>query len=97
MALELPCFIIVFQDDGVYRHPLSADPDLLPQGTWALAGSHPLTDMPCSTFLHASGLQIAWIVQTTPLSKMPKGWQRQLNTDTFIMDYFSIQEMTALG
>lgn len=99
MALELFGYFLIFWDDGVYRHPLSADPqaDHLPRGTWALSQSHQPTYQPCSAFLSAARLKLAWIVQTTSVFKRTKDWTEQLNTDTFIMDYFSIQEITVLG
>jgi hypothetical protein len=53
---------------------------------------------PCSIFQDASKQERAWIVQTTsPLEKRYKEWAKQCNADIFVFDYFSINEMTALG
>jgi len=98
VALERPYYFLVFRDDGVYRHPLTADPDRLPTGTWALSDSNNETQWPCTAFLSAANEQIAWIVQTTsPLKKSWKDWSKYYNADMFVMNHISIEEITALG
>ena len=98
MALELSNYILVFQDDNVYRHPLKADPYLLPQGTWALSDSDEVAKRPCTAFLDAAKRKVAWIVQTTsPLEERYKEWSKQRDAEMFVMDYFSINELMAIG
>lgn len=100
MALEVPAsdYFLLFCDTGVYKLPLLTHPDCLPRGTWALSDSNQSANQPCSTFLGASGLKNAWIIQaTSPLEGRWKDWQKCHNADTFIMDYFSIREMIVLG
>ncbi|KAF8261061.1 hypothetical protein EI94DRAFT_836574 [Lactarius quietus] len=65
--------------------------------TWALSGSNASTEQPCTTFLAASRLKRAWIVQTaSPLETKWKRWQTQYSADTFVMDYPSVHEITAI-
>ena len=97
MAFQLTGYIIVFQDGNVFRHPLSAEPYILPHGTWALAGSNDRVKQPCDIFLDAAEQKIAWIVQTTsPVEARYKTWQKVHQAETFVMDCFSLNEMTAL-
>ncbi|KAH9003516.1 hypothetical protein EDB86DRAFT_2373479 [Lactarius hatsudake] len=98
VALQLPNHILVFRDDGVLRYPLTADPHEFPEGTWALSDSNDRAKQPCNTFLGASNLRQAWIVQTSPpLEERWKTWSKYHNANMFVMDHFSIQEITALG
>jgi len=98
VALERPYYFLVFRDDGVYRHPLTADPDRLPTGTWALSDSNDGTKCPCSAFQGAAEEQIAWIVQTTPpLEERWKGWSKYCSADMFVMNHISIEEIRVLG
>ncbi|KAI9433100.1 hypothetical protein BJY52DRAFT_842799 [Lactarius psammicola] len=98
VALELPRQIIIFQDNGVYSLPLTADPNRFPEGTWALSDSNVITKRPCNAFLEAAGCQRAWIIQTTsPLEVRWKEWSKEHNADVFVMKYFSIDEITALS
>ncbi|KAI9464952.1 hypothetical protein BJY52DRAFT_1144826, partial [Lactarius psammicola] len=98
VALQLLSYFVVFRDDGVYRYPLDADPDYLPEGTWALSDSNDVAKQPCTAFLGAAQLQCAWIVQTaSPLEERWKNWQKHRNADTFVMNHISIQEITTLG
>ena len=98
MALQLDSYFLVFQDDGIHRYALDADPHLLPEVTWALSDSNENAIQPCQAFLAAAHRKIAWIVQaTSPKEERSKKWQKYHNADTFIMDCFSIDEMTALG
>jgi hypothetical protein len=98
VAFQLSQRIIVFQDGNVFRHPLETEPDILPPGTWALTDSNDRIKQPCNTFLDAAERKIAWIVQTTsPLEQRYKDWKKYNWADTFVMDCFSFDEMTALG
>lgn len=98
MAFQLTGYIIVFQDGNVFRHPLSAEPYILPHGTWALADSNDRAKQPCDIFLDAAEQKIAWIVQTTsPVEARYKTWQKVHQAETFVMNCFSLNEMTALG
>ncbi|KAH9035823.1 hypothetical protein EDB84DRAFT_1210475 [Lactarius hengduanensis] len=98
VALQLSNHILVFRDDGVLRYPLAADPHQFPEGTWALSDSNDRAKQPCNTFLRASDLRQAWIVQTSPpLEERWKTWSKYKNADMFVMDHFSIKEITALG
>ncbi len=98
MALQRPSHFIVFRDDGVYKHPLMADPDHLPRGTWALSNSNDVAKQPCVAFLEAATQQIARIIQaTSPLEDRWKAWSKERGAVKFVMNHFSIEEMTALG
>ncbi|KAH9061048.1 hypothetical protein EDB87DRAFT_475280 [Lactarius vividus] len=98
VSLQLAPDILVFLDDGVYRHPLDATPDYLPEGTWALSDAGRLDDKPCNAFLDAAGRHIAWIIQTTsPLEDRWRQWKKQYTAVTFVMKGFSAAEITALG
>ncbi|KAH9026175.1 hypothetical protein EDB85DRAFT_1893491 [Lactarius pseudohatsudake] len=66
LQLAPQAHILVFRDDGVYRHPQDAEPDYLPTGTWALSDTGRLDEKPCNTFLKAAGQHTAWIIQTAP-------------------------------
>jgi hypothetical protein len=88
VALEIPGCVLLFQDTGV-----ESNPEDLPRGTWALTNT---IERPCPTFLAASRMRLAWIVQASPLQDKRQGWRHRRNADVFIMDSFSIQEMTAL-
>ncbi|KAH9048284.1 hypothetical protein EDB84DRAFT_299074 [Lactarius hengduanensis] len=97
VALQRSRYFFVFQEDGVSRYPLTADPDSLPAGTWALS-DYDQTQLPCAAFLEAASWGTAWIVQTTsPLEHRWKKWKTQRSADIFVMDYFTIEEMTVLG
>ncbi|KAH9180197.1 hypothetical protein EDB89DRAFT_1900160 [Lactarius sanguifluus] len=97
VALQRSGHFFVFQEDGVSRYPLTAYPDNLPAGTWALSDSN-RTQLPCATFLEAASWGTAWIIQTTsPLEQRWQKWKTQRSADIFVMDYFPIEEMTVLG
>ncbi|KAH9026744.1 hypothetical protein EDB85DRAFT_161710 [Lactarius pseudohatsudake] len=98
VSLQLAPYILVFLDDGVYRHSQEAEPDYLPEGTWALADAGRLDDKPCNAFLDAAGRHIAWIIQTTsPLEDRWRQWKKQYTAVMFVMKGFSAEEITALG
>ncbi|KAH9010580.1 hypothetical protein EDB85DRAFT_1211358 [Lactarius pseudohatsudake] len=89
--------ILVFRDDGVYRHPLDATPDYLPEGTWALSDAGRVAEKPCKVFLDAAG-DTAWIIQTTsPLEDRWSQWKKQYTAVMFVMKGFSAEEIAALG
>ncbi|KAI9461300.1 hypothetical protein BJY52DRAFT_1117251 [Lactarius psammicola] len=97
VALQLSSYFVVFRDNGVYKYPLDARPDRLPEGTWALSDSNDQAKQPCTAFLNATRQHRAWIVQTaSPSEERWKDWQKYRNADTFVMNHISIQEMTAL-
>lgn len=76
-------------------HPHSADPYVIPQGTWALSDS---CDQPCDAFLDAAQRRLAWIIQTTPLLlERFKDWKTQHYAAMFVMDNVLLSEITALG
>ncbi|KAI9456403.1 hypothetical protein BJY52DRAFT_564652 [Lactarius psammicola] len=98
VALQLPSFFIVFQDDGVYRHPLTAAPHHLPMGTRALSDSNNEGKHPCSAFLGAARQKNALIIQaTSPSEDRWKNWSKECGAVKFVMNHFSIEEMAALG
>ncbi|KAI9446795.1 hypothetical protein H4582DRAFT_2070118 [Lactarius indigo] len=95
VALQRFNYFFVFQEDGVSRYPFTTDPHHLPRGTWALSDSN---NLPCPTFLEAASWGTAWIIQTaSPLEQGWKKWKTQRSADIFVMDYFTIEEMTVLG
>ncbi|KAH8986501.1 hypothetical protein EDB83DRAFT_2683759 [Lactarius deliciosus] len=97
VSLQRSSHILVFRDDGVYRHPLDAVPDYLPEGTWALSDAGRVAEKPCKVFLDAAE-DTAWIIQTTsPLETRWKEWAKQHSAVTFVMKGFSAEEITALG
>lgn len=100
MALQLPGCFLVFQDNGVSTHLLSADPYVIPQGTWALSGSYDqiMGKHPCDAFLDAAQRKLAWVIQiTSPLEENFKDWKTQHYAEMFVMDYVLLSEITALG
>ena len=98
VAFQLTNCIIVFQGGNVFKHPLSAEAYVLPCGTWALTDSNDQAKHPCNTFLDAAERKIAWIVQSSsPLEDRHKDWQKIHFAQTFVMDCYSLNEMTALG
>ncbi|KAH9035816.1 hypothetical protein EDB84DRAFT_1577925 [Lactarius hengduanensis] len=98
VSLQLAPHILVFRDDGVYRHPQDAEPDYLPTGTWALSDAGRLDEKPCNTFLKAAGRHTAWIIQTAPpLEERWRQWKKQYTAVTFVMNGFSAAEITALA
>jgi hypothetical protein len=98
VALQLVGYFIVFQDDGVFKYPLTAQPDVLPKGTWALTDSYEQNPQPCDTFQTASNLDIARIIQASSQAEESwKGWNARCSGHVFVMNYFSIDEMAALG
>ena len=98
VALQLSKYIFIFQDHGVSRHPLDADPDVFPKDTWALCDSDEKTPHPCTAFLEAAGQYRAWIVQTTsPLESRWKGWFSHHAADIFFMNCYTLNEIRALG
>jgi hypothetical protein len=49
-------------------------------------------------FLKAALLGNAWVVQaTSPEERRYKDWSKEYSADMFVMDYFSISEIAALG
>jgi hypothetical protein len=53
---------------------------------------------PCGVFLQAAVAGKAWIIQTTsPTERRYKPWTKEYGADMFVMDYFSIDEIVALG
>ncbi|KAH9066290.1 hypothetical protein EDB87DRAFT_703940 [Lactarius vividus] len=98
VSLQRSSDILVFRDDGVYRHPLNAAPDYLPKGTWALSDSGHQAKQPCDVFMGAAKRYATWIIQTTsPLEERWRDWAKQLTAVMFVMNRFSAAEITALG
>ncbi|KAH9039031.1 hypothetical protein EDB84DRAFT_1397173 [Lactarius hengduanensis] len=98
VSLQLAPHILVFRDDGVYRHPQNAEPDCIPEGTWALSDSGHRVRQPCDVFMDAAGHYGAWVIQTTsPLEERWSEWAKQLTAVTYVMKGFSTEEITALG
>lgn len=91
MALEQPYRFFLFTDNGVTMHALNEPCDLFPKITWALSDLDEEIRQPCAAFLDASQRGCAWVVQAVPLER---GWNL---VEMFIMKYFSISEITALG
>jgi len=99
VALQLSSHFLVFQGTHVNIYPNElANPYVIPIGAWALSDSSYRAKQPCNTFLDAAKQQFAWIVHTTsPLERRWKEWEKQHSVDMFVMDHFSIGEITALG
>ncbi|KAH9003452.1 hypothetical protein EDB86DRAFT_2362458 [Lactarius hatsudake] len=98
VSLQLAPYVIVFRDDGVYRHSQQAEPDYLPTGTWALSDAGRLDEKPCPAYKDAAGRRKAWIIQTTsPLEDRWRQWKKQYTAVMFVMQGFSAEEITALG
>ncbi|KAH9000060.1 hypothetical protein EDB92DRAFT_460114 [Lactarius akahatsu] len=100
VALEQRDFFILFHEGGVYRYPLNADPKYFPAGTWALSDSNgePAVAQPCSAFLTVSERKTAWLIQTTsPVETRWKNWRKTCKAGMFVMNYFSIEDITALS
>ena len=99
-AFQISNSIIVFEKNGVTGHDaLNADPDVLPEGAWALLDSEDFETMPCGTFLMASRERRALIVQATSLTTSDfESWTvddgRVL---PYTMDAFSPLELISLG
>ena len=90
--------LIVFQDDNVYEYPRSAEGNVIPEGSWALSGnSIDQAGQPCNAFLTAAEQNVTWLVHAASPSVTEYNWQERLYTQTYVMDYFSLHEMTALG
>jgi hypothetical protein len=97
VALQRSTHILVFQDDGVHRLPFTAEPSDFPNGTWALTDTNDEVAQPCTAFLGAAQQDIAWIVHaTSPAEGKYKAWQHQKAADMFVMNYFSMDEITVL-
>ena len=98
MAIELGNHFLVFQDEGVFTHPLNAEVNSLPEGTWALSESNEQNRQPCCAFRNAARMRRAWIIQATPpLKKRWAEWEKQCGATLFVMEPFSNSEMAALG
>ena len=98
MALERPDCFFLFSEDGVTRHAKTQYTRLFPKITWALSDSNEIIEQPCAAFLDASQRGRTWVVQiTSPLEKRWEKWQEQNSAGIFIMKYFSVEEITALG
>ena len=98
MALERPDCFFLFSEDGVTRHTKTQYTRLFPKITWALSDSNKIIEQPCAAFLDASQRGRTWVVQTTsPLEKRWEEWKEQNSAGMFIMKYFSVREITALG
>jgi len=98
VALQLRDRYLLFTDEGVSSHSLTAGLDVIPTDTWALSDSNDQVKEPCSAFLDASTLGHAWVMQTTsPVSTKWKDWKMYHNADMFIMGHFSIQEISVLS
>ncbi|KAH9074236.1 hypothetical protein EDB83DRAFT_1946033 [Lactarius deliciosus] len=98
VSLQLAPYVLVFRDDGVYRHSQESEPDYLPTGTWALSDAGHLDEKPCTAYKGAAGRQIAWIIQTTsPSEDRWRQWKKQYTAVVFVMKGFSAEEITALG
>ncbi|KAI9438700.1 hypothetical protein H4582DRAFT_191942 [Lactarius indigo] len=77
--------------------PLRQIFDQFLKGTWALSDSNDQAKRPCSAFLKASHLGV-WIVQTSPpLEERWETWSKYHDVGMFVVDHFSIKEITALG
>ena len=98
MAFELRDGFILFQDDNVYEYPRSVEGNVIPEGSWALSGNSIDQDgQPCNAFLTAAEQNVTWLVHAASLSVAKYNWQEQLCTQQYVMDHFSLHEMTALG
>ena len=99
-ALQISDIIIVFEKRGVTGYDtLNADPNVLPEGTWALLDSEDFKTVPCGTFLMASRERRALIVQATSLTTLSfESWTvddgRVL---PYAMNAFSPSELILLG
>ena len=99
VALERPDCFFLFSDDGVTMHDKTKSYiHLFPKITWALSYSNDKTEQPCEAFLDDSQEDRAWIVQaTSPKKERWKQWRTQHSAEMFVMKYFSVEEIMALG
>ncbi|KAH9031310.1 hypothetical protein EDB85DRAFT_1959196 [Lactarius pseudohatsudake] len=98
VALEQFDFFILFHEGGVYRYPLNADPEYLPDGTWALSDGDDEPYQPCSVFQTASERRTAWVIQTTSQAEERwRRWKKYSGADVLVMNHVSIEEITALS
>ncbi|KAI0297780.1 hypothetical protein B0F90DRAFT_868504 [Multifurca ochricompacta] len=89
-------YYLLFEDTGVklYNHKSGSPPD----GTWALVDSNEEVTIPCKTFLRSCQTGTTYVVQTTsPKVDRWKSWRKHRNADLYFMDYFSWDEIHALG
>ena len=98
VAFEIDQTFVVFQDEGVSEYFLNVDGNLLPPNSWALSDSSATKKQPCTPFLKAARMRRTWIIQaTSPSPERWKSWKKDYNATLFVMEPFSIDEMTALG
>jgi hypothetical protein len=97
VAFQLPNQFVVFQEDSIHIHPLSADGHLLPKGTWALCDSYEGSIQPCDAFLNASWQKTARIIQTTSALETWQKWEVRHSASVFVMKPFSAEDMAALA
>jgi hypothetical protein len=97
VAFEVGDHILVFQANGVSIHPIHAQFDCIPKGSWALSDSNTQNKRPCNAFLRAAINQRTWIIQaTSPLEERWKDWEKEYGATWFVMEPFSIGEIAAL-
>jgi hypothetical protein len=98
VAFEIEQTFVVFQDEGVSEYSINVDGDFLPPNSWALSDSSATNKQPCTPFLRAARMRRTWIIQaTSPSPERWKSWKKDYNATFFVMEPFSIDEMTALG
>ena len=102
VAFQVNNHFLLFQDTGVeFARDCSDKADagtFIPPGTWALTDSHAKYVLPCEAFQAASTLGHAWIVQTTlPSLNNWNPWLKTLSPFMYMMDVFSLDELSVLG
>ncbi len=96
-ALQVSNQIVLFRD-SVQIYSRKNYWDALPEGILALTGANKRARIPCNAFLDAERDGNARIIQATSLSwDSWKGWQKKHQASVFVMDYFSFDEIKALG
>lgn len=98
MALQLEDIFVLFKDTGVQLYDAALSDLIIPTGAWLLSDACAGHELPCSSFLTASSVNEAFVVQTTSSSwDKWKAWHKEQKATTFWMEVFSSNEMTVLG
>ncbi|KAF9234972.1 hypothetical protein BU15DRAFT_51971 [Melanogaster broomeanus] len=91
-----PDMYILFTENGVTTHSANDDEPLtLWNGIWALSDSNNKTIDPAVAFLGLLGVRT--IQATSPDSKRWKEWKKQYRAGLYIMDNWTLEELSALA
>ena len=99
-ALEqLGNVFLLFDDTGVQVYDAGpAGHFALEKGVWALTDSSATDQQPCRAFYRSGQINAAWVVQaTSPARGRWYEWQKELNAHYYVMDFYTWDELRALG